>query len=277
MAASSTATRAGAGAGVVSAARVFFLGGLASYRALFTWLTPWILIPTFIIEPIFQVLFFAYVGRSAGVGSDSFFLIGNAVQYASIPCLFAMGNSIGGERQFQTLGLLLASPARRVPLFLGRSLPVILNGFVVSVVALFVGALVLRVTIPISAVVPIVVVVLVSAFSCTGLGLVTAALAMRVRETAVLSNLLFGVLLIFCGVNVPLSALPAWMATVADWLPMTHGIEAARDLAGGASWSDVSFLVAREAGIGMLYVVIGLVLLAVFERESRRYATLDLA
>ena len=41
-----------------------------------------------------------------------------------------------------------------------------------------------------------------AAFSCTGLGLVTAALAMRVRETAVLSNIFFGVLLIFCGVNV---------------------------------------------------------------------------
>ena len=51
--------------------RIFFFGGLASYRALFNWLTPWILIPTFIAGPIFQVLFFAYVGRSAGVGSDT--------------------------------------------------------------------------------------------------------------------------------------------------------------------------------------------------------------
>ena len=69
-----------------------------SYRALFGWLSPWILIPTFIVEPVFQVLFFAFVGRDAGVGEDTFFLIGNAMQFASIPCLFAMGNTIGGER-----------------------------------------------------------------------------------------------------------------------------------------------------------------------------------
>ena len=257
--------------------RVFFVGGLTSYRALFNWLTPWILVPTFLLGPLFQILFFAYVGRDAGVGSDSFYLIGNAVQYAAIPCLFAMGNTIGGERQFQTLGLLLASPARRVPLFLGRSVPVILNGFVVSVFALFAGALLLHVSLPAASLLPLVVVVGVCAFSCTGLGLAAAALAVRVRETAVLSNLFFGILLIFCGVNVPLSALPTWMSTMARWMPLTHGIEAARDLAGGASWGMVLPLVSREAEIGLMYVVIGLLMLAYFERESRRHATLDLA
>jgi ABC-2 type transport system permease protein len=119
--------------------------------------------------------------------------------------------------------------------------------------------------------------VAVASFSCTGLGLTTAAIALRVRETAVLSNLLFGILLIFCGANVPLSAMPGWMTAVAQWLPMTHGIAAARGIANGATWSQVSGLVGRELGIGLLYVAVGLVLLAVFERESRQRATLDLA
>jgi Bacterial regulatory proteins, luxR family len=34
-----------------------------------------------------------------------------------------------GNHQRQTLGLVLISPARRIPLFLGRSLPVIFNGW----------------------------------------------------------------------------------------------------------------------------------------------------
>jgi ABC-2 type transport system permease protein len=261
----------------VSSLRLFFLGGLTSYRALFSWLSPWILVPTFLVEPLFQVLFFVYVGRSAGVGDARFFLIGNAVQYAAIPCLFAMGNTVGDERRFQTLGLLLASPARRVPLFLGRSLPIILNGFVVTVVTLVVGGLVLGVRIPSSAVLPLGLVIAVSAFSCTGLGLVTAAIAMRVRETAVLSNLGFGILLIFCGVNVPLSALPAWMSDVAGWLPLTHGIAAARSLAAGQGWSAVSGVAAREAGVGVLYLAIGMLAIMLFEHESRQHATLDLA
>lgn len=262
---------------MTSSVRIFFLGGLTSYRALFSWLSPWVLVPTFVLGPIFQILFFAYVGRSAGVGSDSFFLIGNAVQYASIPCLFAMGNTIDGERYSHTLGLLLVSPARRTPLFLGRALPVILNGFVVSLFALVVGAVVLGVKLPTSSLPSLAFVVAVSAFACTGLGLVTAALALRVRETATLSNLVFGMLLIFCGVNVPLGALPGWMAAVASWLPLTHGIAAARELAAGASFSAVARTVAAEAGVGAIYLVIGLAMLRFLEIESRRRATLELA
>ncbi|MDT5028790.1 MAG: type transport system permease protein [Micromonosporaceae bacterium] len=94
--------------------RIFLIGGLTSYRALFTWLTPWILIPVFVLTPIFQILLFAYIGRTAGVGDDAYFLIGNAVLNAAIPCLFAMGNTIGGERNQGTLPLLMASPAKRI-------------------------------------------------------------------------------------------------------------------------------------------------------------------
>ena len=67
------------------------------------------------------------------------------------------------------------------------------------------------------------------------------------------------------------------MAATAEWLPLTHGIAAARQLAAGASWSSVRGLVLTEAGIGLLYVALGLALLAYFEAESRRLATLDLA
>ena len=188
-----------------------------------------------------------------------------------------MGNTIAGERYSQTLGLLLVSPARRIPLFLGRSLPVIVNGLACSLLALGVGAVVLHVALPWGSLPLLVVVVTVSAFSCTGLGLVTAALALRARETAVLSNIVMGVLLIFCGTNVALSSLPAWMAAVGRCLPLTHGIEAARELVTGVGWSEVAGLVGTEAVIGVVYLAIGLLALAYFERESRRSATLEVA
>ncbi len=255
--------------------RLILIGGLISYRALFTWLSPWILIPVFLVSPIFQILLFAFIGRTAGVGDDAFFLIGNAVQYAAIPCLFAMGTAIGGERYFATLPLLLVSPARRVPLFLGRALPVILNGFLVAIVALAVGAVLLRVRFPVSSLLPLALVIAVCAFACTGLGLLAAALALRVRETAVLNNVFFGILLIFSGVNVPVAALPGWMAAVSTWLPLTHGIAAARRVAAGAPLGSVSGSLLAEAGVGVLYVAVALVLLSWLERESRRRATLE--
>ena len=255
--------------------RILIIGGLTSYRALFNWLTPWILIPSFLLGPIFQILFFAYIGRAAGVGDDTFFLVGNAVLYASIPCLFAMDATIAGERQQGTLALLLASPARRLPLFLGRALPVVVNGFGVAAVALAVGALLLGVRLPVDVWFPLMVTVAVCAFSCTGLGLLSAALALRVRDTAVLSNVIFGLLLIFAGVNVPLATLPAWMSEVAQWLPLSHGIDAARRVATGAGLGDIAQSLAIEAAIGLVYSAFGMGLLAWFERESRRKATLE--
>jgi len=260
-----------------AAARLLFSGGLTSYRALFGWISPWILIPTFLVEPVFQVLFFVYIGRAAGAEDDAFFLIGNAIQFSSVPCLFAMANTIDGERRSGTLSLLLASPARRTLLFVGRALPVIVTGFAVSLFTLLAGSLVLGVSLPARSLAPLVLVLCVTAFSCTGLGLATAAVALRVRQAAVLSNIMVGLLLIFSGANVPMSALPPWMAAVSRELPLTHGIVAARHLAGNTSGTTFLRDLATEAAVGVAYLVVGLLMLRVFEAQSRRHATLDLS
>ncbi|HEU4330040.1 MAG TPA: ABC transporter permease [Lapillicoccus sp.] len=255
--------------------RIFFVGGLISFRALFNWLSPWIYIPSMLVAPVFQVLLFAYLGRSAGVGSDAFYLVGNAVQYAAIPCVFAMSNTIAGERQTQTLGIVLATPAPRLPLFLGRSLPVVVNGWLVTLFTLVVGGLILGVSIPAGAWGPLALTLAVGAASCTGLGLVAAAIGLRVRETAVLSNIIFGVLLLFSGANVAVSALPPWMAAVSPWLPLSHTIAAAREIVAGASLSSVGGLLLQEAVVGVLYGAVGLAALRFLEVSSRRTATLE--
>jgi ABC-2 type transport system permease protein len=259
----------------VTSLRIFAFGGLISFRALFYWLAPSIYIPSLIVAPLFQILLFAYIGRSAGLADDEFYVVGNAIQYAAIPCLFAMTNIVGGEKFQQTLGAILVTPAPRLPLFFGRAVPVVVNGAFVAAFALLAGSLVLGVEIPASAIPPLALVIVVAAFSCTGLGLITAALALRVRETAILTNVLFGFLLIFTGANVPLSDLPGWMQTISDGLPFTHAIEAARELADGASLASVLDLIGTELLIGLFYVFLGYGLLRFFEIQGRRHATLD--
>jgi ABC-2 type transport system permease protein len=261
----------------VNSVRIFFVGGLLSFRALFNWLSPWILIPTYVIAPIFQILLFVYIGRAAGVQSDEFYVVGNALQYAAIPCVFAMSNTITGERYENTLGVVLVSPAARMPLFLGRSLPVVTNGFLVSAFALAAGGAIVGIDLPASSLPPIVLVIAVTAFACTGIGLVSAAIGFLARETATLNNIVFGILLVFCGANVPLDELPGWMSTISEGLPITHGIEAARRLADGAALADVGGLVATEALIGAVYTAVGYTLLRFTEVLSRRRATLERA
>jgi ABC-2 type transport system permease protein len=257
--------------------RIFFVGGLTSYRALFSFLTPQIFVPTLIVTPIFQIVLFAYVGRAAHLRSDEFYVIGNAIQYASVPCLFAMTQTIADERFQQTLGYILISPAKRVPLFLGRALPVILNGAFVAGFSLLAGCLLLGVRIPADALAPLALVVCVATFSCTGLGLINAGIGLRLRETAVLSNVFVGLMLVFCGANVPLGSLPGWMADVGRALPLTHAIAAARVVARTGSLDRATGLLERELALGVAYTVAGLALIRFFEWQSRRLATLERA
>lgn len=255
--------------------RVFFVGGYLSYRALFNWMHPSMYIPTMLGAPIFQILFFAYIGRFAELENDEFFVVGNAVQLSAMAGVYGMAMTVGGERWTQTLSALMATPANRLPLFLGRSVPLIANGVITSAFAFCVGALLLDFSMPASGIPALAVVVFASAFACTSLGLVIGALGLRARDVFFLANLVVFSLLLFCGVNIPQDSLPGWMQTVGSCLPLTHGIEAAREIAQGASLADVSGLVWTEVGIGMVYASAAYVLFRLFEHEGRRRASLE--
>jgi ABC-2 type transport system permease protein len=259
----------------MNAVRVFFIGGYLAYRALFAWIHWTVYVPTLLGGPIFQILFFAYIGRYAGLESDEFFVIGNAVAISSVAGIFGMAFTIGGERWMQTLSSILVTPANRLALFLGRTLPNVVNGIIVSTVGFVVGWLLLDFSLATAEIPVIAVVVVVSSFACTAFGALIGAFGLRGRDIIFFANLFVLVFLLFCGVNVPLDNLPSWMQQVASVLPLTHGIQAAREVADGASLSDVSGLVLTELGIGLCYAAISYVLLRLFEVDGRRRATLE--
>jgi ABC-2 type transport system permease protein len=147
----------------------------------------------------------------------------------------------------------------------------------VAAFSLLVAGLIVGIDVPLSSWAPIAVVLLVSVFSCTGLGLICAGIGLRVRETAVLSNIIFGLLLIFTGANVPLDELPGWMAAIGERVPLTHGIQAARRVADGAAITDVGGLLATEFVIGVIYTFLGYQLIRALEHASRKHASLQVA
>jgi ABC-2 type transport system permease protein len=107
--------------------------------------------------------------------------------------------------------------------------------------------------------------------------MLTGAVGLRMRDVAIIANLTMAVLLIFCGVNVPLDKLPSWMRVIAEGLPLTHAIDAARRVADGASLGSVGTQVGVEIALGTAYLVAGFALLRWFELEGRRRGTLDRA
>jgi ABC-2 type transport system permease protein len=257
--------------------RILTIGGLISYRALFNWLRPGAYVFTVLVPSITTLAFFVFLGRGAHIASDSWYVAGNALVAAAGPSIFGMAQAVAGERYTHTLALLVVSPANRVAVFLGRALPATLNGIVVSAWAFTIGSLLFGVSVPGSAVAPLALTIVLTAASCVGLGLITAALGLRWRDTGVFGNVLLYVLLLFAGVNIPLDRLPGWLSTLAQGLPVTHGARAARELVGGASLGRVLPLLGAEALVGAAHLAVGLAAIRLFETEARRGASLEVA
>jgi len=258
-------------------ARIFLIGGVISYRALFNWARPAIYVPTMLGGPLFQILFFVYLGRYSGVRNDRFFVVGNAVQVSAMAGIYGMTMAIANERYMGTLAPLLASPANRPALFLGRALPQVANGLVVSVFGFLVGTTIVGVHLPAAALPALALVVIVTVCSCTAFGMLLGSFGLRARDVFFISNVVYFLMLLLCGVNVPLATLPHWMQEISRVLPLTHGIAAARVIAAGGTLSDVSGLVVREITIGVVYAALAYGLFRWFEIESRRTASLDRA
>ena len=254
---------------------VFLVGGNLAYRGLFNWIHPAIYIPTMLGAPLFQLIFFTKLGQFAHAESPDFYIVGNSVQVAAMASIYGMAMSIANERSFGTLGPLLATPANRAAVFLGRGLPVLANGLFVSLFTFVAGAVFLGFRPGLSTVPALVAVVIVTTTACTSFGMMLGSIGLRAKDYMFAANLTYFLMLLFCGVNIPLDTLPGWMSAVGRCLPLTHGIGAARQVAAGASLGDVAGLVGTELGIAAAYALAGLTLFRILERESRRTAVLD--
>jgi ABC-2 type transport system permease protein len=255
--------------------RIFWNGGRLSYTALFNWARPSIYIPTMLGAPTFQILFFAALGSYATGMDPEYFAIGNAVQVCAMSGIYGMTMAVANERWFGTLPALMASPANRAALFGGRFIPFIVNGFLVSAYGFVLCWVFLGVRFDAATLGVMFLAMFVPAYSCSSIGAVQGGVSLRLRDGLFGANLLVFLFLLFCGVNIPLEALPEWMQAVSQVLPFTHGLEAVRQAIDGATLSQVGGLIATEFFIGVAYAVAAFFLFRWLERGSYRNATLD--
>ena len=255
--------------------RLVTVGGMIAYRALFNWTTPAVFIGSLLVAPLFQLLFFAYVGRELQVADDRFYIVGNAVLTAAGSCVFGGTMAVANERRYGTLSHVVLAPRSRTVVFLGRALPYAGNGMLISIFTMTCGALLLGLRIPPTALPGLAVVLAVGSLSCAFFGLTLGALGLRFRDVWVISNVTFALLLLLTGVNVPAERLPGWMVVIGQGLPITHAADAARTLAAGDGWAAALPALGAEAAVGAAYAVLAAALLKFFEAESRRRASLD--
>lgn len=253
---------------IYSDARLYFASAWYSYRALYAWQTIGPYMSGKVAFPIAQMLFFLYLGRLAGVENPIYIVVGNILLLPATNGVAGVSMTISGEREFRTLPYLIASPAPRGPLFLGRSLVHIVDGMLSTIAALILGILFFHIDLSHSNLTLTgLCILLISVTSC-GLGLLLGSLSLRTREAWTITSMVSILLYILCGVNFPVNVLPKFLRVISYCLPLTRGIQAARLAMNGADWSTISRLVIGELLIGLVYIAAGYTLFTWFEKMS---------
>ena len=258
--------------------RLFWQGAILGYVALFHWLRPVQYAASKIVMPLAQMFFFVYLGTFAtGADNASFYIIGNALQIVAVSGIYGVTMSIGGERDAGTLPYLFGTPANRMLIFLGRAFMNIMDGALGVVIAFIWGVLLMGLDLSNTNLWALALTILITTLSTCGLGLMLGSLALVTVNVMFINNLVYFLLLIFSGANIPMQTLPAWIQAISSALPLTRGIAAARLLVGGAGLADAAPLLWGELGIGLLYCLLGYLLFTGFEIEAKRRGTLELA
>jgi ABC-2 type transport system permease protein len=256
--------------------RLFFQGAYLSYIALFRWLRPATYIATKVVGPLNQILFFSFLGMYATNSRDpSFFVIGNAVQMTALSGIFGVTMSIGGDRWEGTLPYLFGTPANRMAMIVGRAFFHIFDGMLGVFLGFGWGVLLFGLDLSQTDPLALIVTILITTISTSGMGLLLGCLSLITRNTFFINNTVYFLLLLFSGANVPLESLPAVMRTISNYLPLTRGITSVRTIIDGSNLAQVLPSLVNEFALGGIYILLGYVMFRWFETQAKRRGTLE--
>lgn len=247
---------------------------LLSYRALFAWLNPLDYVVVKIMEPLAQLLFFTLLGAFAGL-DPAYFALGNAVRLASVSGLYGCVVVMAEERISGTLQVVMASATPIGQTLITRMAMQGLDGVVTTLLGLTVSFLFLGVDASQVQWAWLLPALLITSYAISSLGLLVSIFGVFGVDLTFVMNLVYTLLLLFCGVNFPITLLPTYFQAIAQLLPLTHGLIAIRTLVAGETVGVVTQL-GLEALIGLGYGLSGYFLFRYAEYRARVRGTLDL-
>lgn len=254
--------------------RLFTRSSLFAYKALFHWLEPSSYITQKLGFPLLQLSFFSLVGAFGGAQPLSFYLVGNAI-LVGYQAMFSIANAVADERWQGTLPYIVGSPANRVVLFFGRGSVHVLDGMIDVVLALAYAWLLFGLDLSRADWAGVALSLAVASLGASALGLFLGAAAYLVLDANFLANAVMFALLLVTGANVPLAELPGFAQVLAQFIPLTRTVEAARAYVAGADIGSHLPLVLTDVGIALAWAFAGLVLFNWIELQARRKGTLE--
>jgi ABC-2 type transport system permease protein len=254
--------------------RIFLSSAVFSFRAQFDWLNPIMWLTMKFVLTLSQMAFFVYVGIFAGA-PIAFIAVGNALQSISWNTVFSVINITGHDKWDGTLPLVLATPANRLPLYVGRAMIHVLDGILSAAISFVFAVFLFGVNFSQTNPLALIVSVILTAFTMAGFGLLIGGFCFFLRNPMVFANIFTFCLLIFCGVNFPVSNLPAAIQPVSYVFPLTYGLTAARNAITGQNLNQIAPTLALQLLVGAASILVGYMLFRSFENNARKTGKME--
>jgi ABC-2 type transport system permease protein len=250
---------------------------IMSFKALFSWIDPKEYILLRIINPLLQLTFFCLFAKYVFNTSDiTPWVIGNSFLLCTTNVFFGMGYILQDERFFGTLKIIMVAPMSKFLIFVGRGLIYAANSLFTVVIGLVFGSLVFGVSFKNINLLMFFLIILIAMFASSGLGLLISSFGLITRDINLILNTGSVMLLALTGANFPISELPVFLQKISYCIPITRSIEAGKIMLKHGDMSVVQNLIFQEFLVGVIYTVLGYLMLRVMDYMSRTKATLDI-
>jgi ABC-2 type transport system permease protein len=257
--------------------RLFWSGVRASWATYLVELTPTVFFGFRIPRILLQSLFFVFLAKAAGGDQLArFAMIGNGIQIAVFMVMLSMEEVIESEKWNSTFQYLIAAPSSWFPSMLGKSASYFGDALIASTVsfAVLIPALHIQILpLDLLRATPIILLIFISA---SALGWSIGAFSLPIRYGYMICNWFAYAMIIFCGINIPTSAMPAWVQVIGNLLPVTHGLQAVRALIDGATYASVWPLVGKEILIALFYAAAAWLVFGYRMRVTRQNGNFEL-
>jgi ABC-2 type transport system permease protein len=208
----------------------------------------------------------------------SFVTIGFAFNGFIFSAVLGGAHALRGEQEHGTAELVFVTPSNKLVWLLGKIMGNLTFSLINFFVILLLGSLLFGFPSDVQPNISVAVLfVLLTITAMTAFGFVFAGACFLAKREDELGQVLWTMMVFFCGLSFPVDVLPKWAQAIAWMIPITHGVQATRQaLLLGAGISDPVILIA----LGMLvlqtviFLPIGIALYSRLEREARKTGAL---
>lgn len=160
----------------------------------------------------------------------SFALVGAGISVLSYPAVKTFAGAIRSAQVTGTLEVMLATRTSPAVLVLSSGIYPILSACLQLVLMAVVGGVVLGAGYQLANLGLVILVLIMTIASLTGIGLMSAAFVVAFKQQEPFSGALIAASLMISGILYPTSVLPPWLGDLAPLLPITHAIALTRGL-----------------------------------------------